>query len=632
MEVNPAQNTDHRFRYALKIAGSSGQGINTVGEIISLALKRAGLYVFAYREYPSLIKGGHATYQIDFSNHPVNSYTATVDVIVVLNKQATKWHLDEIKPGGIIFHDIDNPRINTFEAQQMQEKDIKLVYIPAIKLAQSVGGNEMVSNIVLLGYIWKIFKLDFTFIEQVVRDKFASKPQFVELDVNCLKAGFSFTIGEVPPYTKRLTKPNEIEPQEKSALHCLVEAELASYFSISTVKDAQNHFLITGNESLAIGAVNAGVRIHYGYPMTPSSSILTYLAENIHETGMIVKQAEDEITAAAMALGSMHMGARALTATSGGGFDLMTEHISLAAITEIPFVCVLAQRPGPATGLPTWTAQGDLLLAIFSAHGEFARCVLACAGAEDAFYSIQEAFNIAEEYQIPVIVLTDKFIAETYYSVKEFDQSRVSIDRGQLINSGAELEQLQSDDRYKFTDTGISKRWVPGAIAKDYNANSDEHDEEGNVTEDAEMARLQIEKRIRKQNILLEYLPQPQLLYNNVNLSTMKVKLSLIGWGSSLGVVKDVMKHFETKGVKIDYLHIKYLWPLKTELIVDYLKNNPDVILIENNHNGQLGQLIKLETGLEITNKLLRWDGRPFNFDEVVSYLETKIIEKGVNP
>lgn len=631
MEVNPAQNSDHRFRYALKIVGASGQGINTVGEIIALALKRAGLYVFAYREYPSLIKGGHATYQIDFSNQPVSSYTATVDAVIVLNKQATKWHLDEMKPGGIIFHDIDNPRINTLEAQLMRDNDIKLVYIPALKLAQSVGGNEMVSNIVSLGYIWKILKLDFTFIEQVVRDKFASKPQFVELDINCLKAGFSFTIGEVPPYTKRLIKPNEIEPQEKSALHCLTEAELTSYFSVITVNDAQNNFLITGNEALAIGAINAGVRIHYGYPMTPSSSILTYLAENIHETGMIVKQAEDEITAAAMALGSMHMGARALTATSGGGFDLMTEHVSLAAITEIPFVCVLAQRPGPATGLPTWTTQGDLLLAIFSAHGEFARCVLACADAEDAFYTIQEAFNIAEEYQIPVIVLTDKLIAETYYSLEEFDQSRVSINRGELISSEAELSQLKSEDRYALTETGISKRWVPGSLAKDYNANSDEHDEEGNVTEEADMSRLQIEKRIRKQRTLLESLPQPELLYNDVDLATMQAKLSLVGWGSSLGVMKDVMKYFETKNIKVDYLHIKYLWPLKTDLIVDYLNNNPEAVLIENNHNGQLGQLIKLETGLDIRDKLLRWDGRPFNFDEVVSYLETKITQKGAS-
>lgn len=612
-------------RFALKIVGASGQGINTVGEIMALALKRAGFSVFAYREYPSLIKGGHATYQIDFANTPINSYTEQADAVMVLNKQATNWHLPELKPAGLVFHDIDNPRLNREEAGLIKAKQIKLIYIPALKLAQAVGGNELVTNIVSLGYIWKLFQLDFAIIEQVVREKFAAKPKYVELDINCLKQGFNFTLGELPPYSKRLLKLDEVDSQLKNELHCTNEAELVDYFKLSSNVALKDYYLISGNEALAIGAVNAGVRVHYAYPMTPSSSILSYLAEQAKATGMIVKQAEDEITAAAMAIGSMHMGTRALTATSGGGFDLMSEHVSLAAIIETPFVCVLAQRPGPATGLPTWTTQGDLMLAIFSAHGEFARCVIACSDPADAFYTIQEAFNIADKYQIPVIVLTDKLLAETYYSVEKFDQDRIKIDRGKLITESRQLKHIHSDDRYKPTPDGVSLRWLPGSEAVDYNANSDEHDFAGNVTEAAEMAKLQIGKRLNKENSLLSELPQPKLYYNNVDWQEQIAKLSLIGWGSTLGVAQDVMKYFETKKIKVDYLHIKYLWPLRTELLADYLRNNPDTVLIENNHNAQLGQLIRMQTGIEIQTKLLKWDGRPFTLDEVVNYLTAKL-------
>lgn len=607
-------------RYALKIVGASGQGINTLGEIIAKSLKRTGFSVFAYREYPSLIKGGHATYQIDFSENLVSSSTNTIDCVVILNKQKTQWHLEELKPGGIIIHDIDNPRINETEAQLIREKKLNLVYIPALKLAVGLGGNEVVSNIVSLGFIWQLLSLDFSTIEAVVRETFASKPKYIELDVNCLRAGFEFSPGDLPPYTKRLATKGEIADDEKSNLHSTNTDGLKNYFSLAPKPGYQQALLISGNEALGLGAINAGVRIHYAYPMTPSSSILDYLAEQAHATGMIVKQAEDEITAAAMAIGSMHAGTRALTATSGGGFDLMTEHLSLAAMLEVPFVCVIAQRPGPATGLPTWTAQGDLLLSIFSGHGEYPRCVVAVNNPEDAFYTIQEAFNLAEKYQIPVLVLTDKLIAETNYTIPVFDQNRIPIERG--LVPASDLAQLQATDRYALTNSGVSKRWLPGDTAADYNANSDEHDEEGNVTEEADMSRLMMDKRLRKESSLLADIPQPTLHFNSTDLAKAKKKIRLIGWGSVSGVIADLMHYYGKIDVKVDYLEVKYLWPLQAEAIKDYLEQDSPAILIENNATAQLAKLIRMETGVQIKHRILKYDGRPFFFEELLEQIE----------
>lgn len=608
-------------RFVIKIVGASGQGVNVLGEILAKTLKRSGYHVFAYREYPSLIKGGHATYQLDISDKKIEASASQVDIVMVLNKQATQWHIEELKDNGIIFHDIDNPRINVTEAESMRTKNIKLIYIPAFKLSLEVGGNMLTSNIVSVGALWKVLGEELLAIEDVIKMIFADKPKFLETDLKCINKGYSYETKDLPPYTTRLVKEGEISNDEKSSLH-IIDPAYRTNPQIPKNTEYQNELLMTGNEALSLGAITAGVRIHYGYPMTPSSSILTFLAEKAKDTGMIVKQAEDEITAAAMTIGSMFMGTRAMTATSGGGFDLMTEHLSLAGATEIPFVCVLAQRPGPATGMPTWTAQGDLLLAVFSGHGEFARCVVAARDAEDAYYTIQEAFNIAEHYQIPVIVLTDKLIAESLFQISILDQNRIPLKRG-IIDDISILENLSSSDRYKNTESGVSLRWLPGMKAPDYNANSDEHDEEGNVTEDAEAGGAMIAKRIRKVATLENDLPEPEVLTNSVQQEQAVQTYNIIGWGSTFGVINDLMLFYETKNIKLNYLHIKYLWPLKIEKLTAFLDEHPNTILLEGNHGGQLAQLIRLQTRRECKYSLTKWDGRPFFVDEVIKYIDT---------
>jgi len=624
-------------RITIKIAGQSGQGVNVLGEILTKAFKRAGFYTFGYREYPSLIKGGHASYQIDIASNSIFSPSQNLDILFVLNRQSTIWHESEFikERPSVVFHDIANPRINHTEADAFRKSGTDMVYVPALKLASEVGGNELTSNLVSLGTIWRVLGLDKEILLNVIRAKFASKPKIVEIDVACAVKGYEYVNFEMPPFTKRIIKEDEISTDDKIKLHILTPSNKSLMSLKEKLIELQkgkhntaHHMIMSGNESVSLGTINAGVRIYYSYPMTPTSAIMEHLADVAHQTGMIVKQAEDEITAAAMSIGSMHMGTRALTGTSGGGFDLMTEHVSLSGMIEVPFVCILGQRPGPATGMPSWTTQGDLMLAINAGHGEFSRCVLAVKDAEDTYYKIQEAFNIAEKFQIPVIVLTDKYIAESSFQIDRLDENKIPIIRGSLVINPDELEQLVATDRYKFSESGISKRWLPGSKAVGYNAQSDEHDEEGNLTEDAIPAEKMMEKRLSKMKTLINELPEPEIYSNRHKLKltlekisevvTNKKTINLIGWGSTYCVVKDAMKEYLNEDITVNYLHMEYIWPLKTEKLTKFLKDNPNTILIECNHTGQLGKLIRMETGIEIKNKILKWDGRPFFLEELI--------------
>ncbi|MEP7103917.1 MAG: 2-oxoacid:acceptor oxidoreductase subunit alpha [Candidatus Dojkabacteria bacterium] len=627
-------------RLTVKIAGQSGQGVNVLGEILTKAFKRSGLYTFGYREYPSLIKGGHSTYQIDVSNKQILSPSQNINILFVLNKQATLWYQDSFineKPS-VIFHDISNPRINKTENDVIKKSNTDMVYVPALRLAQEVGGNELTSNIVSLGTIWRILGLDKEILVDVIRAKFASKPKIVEIDVACAIKGFDYVNFEVPSFTKRIIKEDEISNEEKVKRHVLNSSNRSLLNLKNLLKDLTNekhhtseNIVVTGNEAAALGAINAGMRIYYSYPMTPTSDIMEHFADYEQETGVIVKQAEDEITAAAMTIGSMHMGTRAMTGTSGGGFDLMTEHVSLSGMIEVPFVCILGQRPGPATGMPTWTTQGDLLLAINAGHGEFPRCVLAVKDAEDTFYKIQEAFNIAENFQIPVVVLTDKYIAESSFQINKLNDKKIPIERGPLVLNVEDLEKLKSTDRYKFTESGISPRWLPGSKAAGFNAQSDEHDEQGNTTEEAIPAHRMLEKRMKKMEILLKSLPEPTIYTNKPKLNVILEKriekretensklktINLIGWGSTYCVVKDLMKEYFEENVTVNYLHFEYIWPLRTDVLMKFVKEHRDAILVEINLQGQLGKLIRMETGIDLKNKILKWDGRPFFVEEL---------------
>ncbi|MBU0974133.1 2-oxoacid:acceptor oxidoreductase subunit alpha [Patescibacteria group bacterium] len=573
-------------RFVVKVVGESGQGVNSIGEVLAKALKDNGLFIFGYREYPSLIKGGDASYQIDIANKEIKSSSAQCDVLMCLVRSSFKKYLKSVRENGSIIHSVVKLTPTPEEELFIKENKINVEFIPAKDIAVELGGKRIMSNTIMLGAIWQIFGLEITGLEDNIRQIFSRKPEVIEINLKCLNTGHDYDLS-------KLQKPK---------------------LGLRETKNFKDDLLMSGNHAIGLGAIAAGVRVYYSYPMTPSSSILSYLSSVYHETGMIVKQIEDEISVANMAIGSMHMGARTMIATSGGGFDLMTETVSLSGITETPFVCVIAQRPGPGTGLPTWTSASDLNLAIYSGHGEYTKCVVAAHDIASCYTVTQQAFNIAEKYQIPVIILTEKQIAESIFQVDKMPQD-IPIERH--IVEGQELEKVISQDRYKNTETGVSLRWLPGSCDATFDANGDEHLSDGSLTEDAVMVKEIYEKRIRKEEYLLKDLPEPEVF------GSKNPDLSFVGWGSVKNSMLDVIDILNERGKKkIAYLHYEYVYPLKTEVFQKFAKNAKKLVLIENNATGQLGNLITSKTGVLLKNRLLKFDGRPFFLEDIIEYIE----------
>ncbi len=593
-------------RISLKIVGASGQGIDSIGNILAKGLKRSGYCVFGYREYPSLIKGGHASYQLDISDQKLESTETTVNLLFALNHHGLELNLRDLKEGGVIVHQSPQWQFKPAEQELLKKRKIRVVYLPVDEVLARLKAKPILGNVFIAAFVWAALHRDIETLKSLVGERFAKKKDLLALNMQCIDEGYGFTDPE--------GKVSIPLPKENSQWN--------------------DHLVLRGAEAMGMGAIHAGVRLYAGYPMTPSSPILGYIASVQNQTGMVIKQAEDEITAAQMVSGAMHMGTRALTATSGGGFDLMTETLSLNGIIENPTVFILAQRPGPATGLPTWTSQGDLFLSVYAAHGEFPRCVLAVSDAQDSFDLMPEAFNLAEEFQLSVIVLTDKQIAEALYTQAPFDQSKAVIKRGsRLVTDPQTLKTLKPSDRFDpHVSSGVSPRWLPGSQAAPYNAQGDEHSGDGSIDESALNAHAQMEKRMRKSEALKSALPEPELYQVTggewsvvSDKEAGKLDMLLVGWGSTKGTVMDVMQSDELKGKKIGYLHYTYLWPLKTGRLQVLAAQAKKVVLVEGNYQGQLGMLIRQECGLEIREKILKYDGRPFFYDELLAAVQQQM-------
>lgn len=587
-------------RTSIKIVGASGQGIDSTGEILARALKRSGYCVFGYREYPSLIKGGHASYQLDIAATLIQSTETSVDALITLNHHGLETNLTDIKAGGMVLHSTPHWKFGQKEQEQIQKHGLTVLELPIEQTLQKLEAKPILSNVLLAAFMWAALKQDQEVLKVMVKERFAKKKDLLDLNMRCIEAGMAMH-GE-------MKAPHITLPKPKSAW--------------------KKQLLITGSKAMGLGAIHAGMRVYAGYPMTPSSPLLTYIASVQNEMGLTLKQAEDEITAAQMASGAMFAGTRALTATSGGGFDLMSETVSLNAIIENPTVFVLAQRPGPATGLPTWTGQGDLLMAVNTAHGEFARSVVAVSDSADAFSLMGDAFNIAEEFQISVIVLTDKQIAEALYTQVPYDMKVGTISRGKLITKQSDLAKCTSGDRYDpNAEDGISPRWLPGSEAATFAAQGDEHSGDGTVDESSENAHAQMRKRMRKLEALRSKTPEPLLTVRGALETENDIPLDvlLVGWGSTKSVVLDALSELENDkkfSHRIGYLHYTHLWPLKTSRITALASKAKRIVLVEGNYAGQLGVLLRQECGLEIREKILKYDGRPFFVDELKRAIE----------
>lgn len=581
-------------RHSLKIVGASGQGINSVGEIVGKSLKRSGYCVFGYREFPSLIKGGHSSYQIDWSTSQIQSTEEKVDILLTFNHHGLERNLSDIKEGGILLHSVVDWQFSPNDIAFLSERSIRIIELPVGNLLKGIGAKPIQANVLLSSFLWAILGCDREVLRTLVAEQFARKKALLESNMHCVDEGYSAHSCIAP-----------------DAVLSLPDPDLLAW---------SNQLLLTGSQAMGLGVIHAGVRLFAGYPMTPSSPLLSYIADMQNETGMVIKQAEDEITAAQIVSGAMHAGTRALTGTSGGGFDLMSETLSLNGLIENPTVFLLAQRPGPATGLPTWTAQGDLLMAVFTAHGEFPRCVLSVSDSQDAFDLLPVAFNLAETYQLSVIVLTDKQIAEALYTQAPYDGTKATLERGKLVTDEAQLAILQSTDRYDpSVPDGVSKRWLPGSKAAVYCAQGDEHSGDGTVDESANNARAQCDKRLRKLEALRTSLPEPELF------GSQDPEILLVGWGSTKCVVLDTLDLPQFSSTKIGYLHFTCLWPLKLERFQALFGQVKKVILIEGNATGQLGILLMQECGIRIQERILKYDGRPFFVDELARLLTSAL-------
>lgn len=564
-----------------KIGGPAGFGIMVSGTILTKAFSRAGLYLASTTEYPSLIRGGHNTYIIRASDEEIFSLVSSVDLLVALNQETINLHKDELSEGAGLIYDAEDQNI---EKDILPKGNYHFYPVPLVKLATQDGGAKLMMNNVSLGSSWAVMDLPFEILAGVIADVFRKKGEkIIKENMQAAKAGFE--------YIKK-NFPHDFAYQ----LH---EGQ------------APKRLVLSGNEAIGLGAIRAGLGFAALYPMTPINGLLQFLASKSQEAGFVFKQPEDEIAGINMAIGASYAGARSLVATSGGGFSLMTEAYSMAAMTETPLVLVMGIRPGPSSGLPTWTGQGDLKFVLGASQGDFTRVVLAPGDPQECFELTQVAFNLADRYQTPVILLVDKFLCESLGTAEKakIDPSTggLKIDRGKLLD-------LPTADykRYQITDDGISPRALPGRTF--FVTDSYEHDEAGLATEDASVIKKMVEKRKRKFSLLEKEVPEPQLF------GSEEAEITLVGWGSTKGAAREAIKILKTQDpkLKVNYLHLNWINPFPREAVTKILSKAKKIISCEGNATGQMAGFLREQTGVEIKKQILKYDGRAFFPEDIM--------------
>ncbi len=567
-----------------KIGGEAGFGIMTVGVDFSKLATKSGYYTASYAEYPSLIRGGHNTFEIHVSPKKIRSSKNLIDVLVCLNPDTYTLHKDRLTPESRVIYD-----------KELFPEDFKApvhgIEVPIKKIVRDLKGSTVMMNTVAMGASvavlqWRLQDL-FDMIEHAFGDKGEA---VVTMNKGLAQAGYDHVVANSKEHFIADFLPRPIaEPQ----------------------------MVMTGNDAFSLGAVTGDCRLYVAYPMTPSSTVIERLASWAETTGMVVRHAEDEISVIMTAIGGAFAGARAACGTSGGGFALMNEAVSLSGIAEIPLVIFLSQRPGPATGLPTWTEQGDLLYAVHSGHGEFPKIVIAPGDIEEMYAMTAEAFNLADIYQTPVIVMSDKHLSESYWSTSKMSYDLFSksfnVERGKIIRKVDEEQYL----RYKLTDDGISPMLIPGQEGKHYQTNSYEHDEYGHSYEAAQNRKDQVDKRGKKGATFLNNHYKGPAIYGNLEEATD----ILVSWGSNKGVILDAMEQLSTSEKKVAFIHFTYVFPLKTEDIEPLFAHKGRYILVENNSHAQFGRLLRQETGIDIKEKFLKYDGRQIFVEEIVGLI-----------
>ena len=562
-----------------RVGGEGGEGVISTGELLTLALARSGYEIYTFRTYPAEIKGGHANYQVRASDRLLLSQGAQLDVLVAFNAEAYQKHIEDLRPGGVLVYDADS--------FTPPETNGTIRYgVPMSSLATEKVGVKLTKNIVSLGVLSGLFDIPMERFEGLLEERFARKGEaVVQKNLLALRVGHD--------YIKSQRKQDQI---------------LLGHGPRQT-----KELVLSGNESLALGAMAAGLKIYAGYPITPATDIMEFLAKELPKAGGYVVQTEDEISAIGTVLGASFGGVKAMTATSGPGFSLMIEMLGLSSMSEIPAVIVDVQRVGPSTGMPTKTEQGDLYLSVYGGHGSCPRIVMALTSVEDCFYGIMRAFNLAEQFQMPVVVLSDQYLGHRKATVPKPDPAKVPV----LNRALPTPDDLHPYKRYRLTESGISPMAVPGMDGGYYVAEGLEHDETGYpaASNHANHFRM-VQKRYKKfyaveaiANELVRQYGQEQ------------PDIGIIGWGSSEGVIREAVQMALDKGYSVGALHPKILYPQPLAKLRRFIESTKAVIIPELNFTGQFATLLRKRFAVDFI-QLNKATGLPFTPKEIFDKIE----------
>ncbi|OXB94583.1 2-oxoacid:acceptor oxidoreductase subunit alpha [Parageobacillus galactosidasius] len=563
-----------------KVGGQQGEGIESTGEIFSIALNRLGYYLYGYRHFSSRIKGGHTNNKIRVSTTPIRSIADDLDILVAFDQESIDFNFHELRDGGIVIADAKfNPTIP-------EGQNVTLYAVPFTDIATNLG-TSLMKNMVAVGASSAVLGLDINVYQEVVQEIFGRKgQQVVEKNMEAIRAGAQYMKEQLGDHVQTMKL-------EKA--------------------DGKKRMFMIGNDALALGALAGGARFMAAYPITPASEIMEYLIKKLPELEGAVIQTEDEIAACTMAIGANYAGVRAFTASAGPGLSLMMESIGLAGMTETPLVIVDTQRGGPSTGLPTKQEQSDLMAMIYGTHGEIPKIVMAPSTVQEAFYDMVEAFNLAEEYQCPVIVLSDLQLSLGKQTVEPLEYDKIEIRRGKLVTD--ELPPLEKKDnfkRYEVTEDGISPRVIPGTPNGIHHVTGVEHAETGRPSEVAANRNAQMDKRLRK----LKHIQFNTPVHKNVKHD--EADLLIVGFISTRGAIEEAIDRLEQDGVKVNHAHIRLLHPFPTEEVLPLVESAKKVVVVEQNATGQLANILKMNVGhAEKISSVLKYDGNPFLPNEV---------------
>jgi 2-oxoglutarate/2-oxoacid ferredoxin oxidoreductase subunit alpha len=562
------------------IGGAAGDGGASTGDNLAQASSRLGLHVYVYTSYQSLIRGGHSWIRLRISPQKKHNVGDQVGAMIALNQDSMDRHLQELSHGGICVYNGD--KIKPGKAPE----GVQLCPLPVFELAGK-DALPIMQNTVALGALTGLLGLEFSALSSVFEHTFAKKPQVVKLNVDAAKAGYDFAVKTYKSISNPLKKTN---------------AKLA---------------MVHGNNVLAMGAANAGCKVYCAYPMSPASGILHWMGAHGPSLGICVRQVEDEIGVANMTIGAGQMGVRAMCATSGGGFALMTEAIGMASILETPVVMINVMRGGPSTGLPTKQEQGDLNQAVGASQGDFPRIIMAPVSVADCYDMMEEAFNLAEKYQCPVLVLSDLLLSEGRFSIEtSYLDREFKIDRGEMIfeDDGKNKGYL----RYKNTPSGISPRAIPGIPNHLYVSATDEHDEDGvtisDVYTDPVTRKMMVDKRARKMDgVIKDYATKLKLE------GPENADVTLVTYGSTWGVATEAVERLNKEGIKANLLSFKYLVPFQEKEAQAILGKAKKIVVVELNKGGQFARHLRAEAGITAHAHIRKYDGEPMEPKHVVA-------------